>query len=87
MHPYVDGQLAYDAEGNPRARYDLKNNMWVHLPAGTQVEPTADETKRAYELAKERREAIWFASLVALVPPAFMLALGSALVWAFRGFR
>jgi hypothetical protein len=25
--------------------------------------------------------------LLALVPPAFVLALGSALVWAFRGFR
>jgi hypothetical protein len=25
--------------------------------------------------------------VLALVPPAFMLALGSALVWAFRGFR
>jgi hypothetical protein len=37
--------------------------------------------------AKERREAIHFASIVALAPPAFVLALGSALVWAFRGFR
>jgi hypothetical protein len=36
---------------------------------------------------KERREAIQFASIVALVPPTSMLALGSALVWAFRGFR
>jgi len=25
--------------------------------------------------------------IVAVVPPAFVLALGSALVWAFRGFR
>jgi hypothetical protein len=36
---------------------------------------------------KERRDAIQFASLLALIPPAFVLALGSALVWAFRGFR
>jgi hypothetical protein len=35
--------------------------------------------------------AIWFrqASVFALLPlpPAFVLVLGSALVWAFRGFR
>jgi hypothetical protein len=33
-------------------------------------------------------EHLWhYASVFALVPPAFALALGSALVWAFRGFR
>jgi hypothetical protein len=37
--------------------------------------------------AEERRSAIWHASLLAVVPPSFVLALGSALVWAFRGFR
>jgi hypothetical protein len=39
---------------------------------------------------EERRaaiKAIWHASLIAFLPPAFVLALGSALVWAFRGFR
>jgi hypothetical protein len=36
---------------------------------------------------KEQRAALQSAILLALVPPAFMLALGSALVWAFRGFR
>jgi hypothetical protein len=36
---------------------------------------------------KERWEAVRSACLLALLPPAFMLALGSALVWAFRGFR
>ena len=35
----------------------------------------------------ERRLAIRDASLLAFLPPAFVLALGSALVWAFRGFR
>jgi hypothetical protein len=40
----------------------------------------------AFKAAEDRRSAIWCASLVALVPPAFLLALGSALVWAFRGF-
>jgi hypothetical protein len=36
---------------------------------------------------EERRKAIQFASILAFVPPVFLLALGSALVWAFRGFR
>jgi hypothetical protein len=72
--------------GHPRYRYDLKNNDWVPLPAGTQVEPAADEKKRANELAKARREEIWFASLVALAPPVLVLAFGSALAWAFKGF-
>jgi hypothetical protein len=33
------------------------------------------------------RDAVWFATLLALIPPAFVLALGAALLWAFRGFR
>jgi hypothetical protein len=37
--------------------------------------------------SKERWEAIRLGSVIALVPPVFLLALGSALVWAFRGFR
>ena len=41
----------------------------------------------AFKVAEERREAIRFASVVAIVPPILLLALGSALVWAFRGFR
>lgn len=46
-------------------------------------------SKRAEDmraLTKERHSAIWFASILALLPPALVLALGSALVWAFRGF-
>jgi hypothetical protein len=35
---------------------------------------------------KERRDAVQFASILAFAPPAFVLALGSAFVWAFRGF-
>jgi hypothetical protein len=35
----------------------------------------------------ERRTAVRFAVLLALVPPSFLLAFGSALVWAIRGFR
>jgi hypothetical protein len=36
---------------------------------------------------KKQRAAIQSGILLALVPPAFVLALGSALVWAFRGFQ
>jgi hypothetical protein len=36
---------------------------------------------------REKRSAIWHAGLLAFLPPAFVLALGSASVWAFRGFR
>jgi hypothetical protein len=39
------------------------------------------------EWDKDRRAAFQFTLVLALVPPAFVLALGSALVWAFRGFR
>jgi hypothetical protein len=41
----------------------------------------------AFKAAEERHSAIWHASLLAVLPPAFVLALGSAFVWAFRGFR
>ena len=41
----------------------------------------------AFKVAEERREAIRFGSVSAFAPPAFVLVLGSALVWAFRGFR
>ena len=32
-------------------------------------------------------EHLWDAPVFAIAPPAFLLALGSALIWAFRGFR
>jgi len=37
--------------------------------------------------AEERRTAIWGDGIrIAFLPPVFVLALGAALVWAFRGF-
>jgi hypothetical protein len=36
---------------------------------------------------EDRRAAFQFALVLALVPPALVLAFGSALIWAFRGFR
>jgi hypothetical protein len=43
--------------------------------------------KDKLDMDNEQRAALQSAILVALVPPAFVLALGSALGWAFRGFR
>jgi hypothetical protein len=40
-----------------------------------------------FYMDKTQRAAVQSGILLALVPPAFVLALGSALVWAFRGFR
>src|SRR6266487_1659832 len=64
-------------------------------PAGYVIDPPSSPRANefnpdeylAFKVAEERRAAIQFASLLALVPPAFLLAFGSALVWAFRGFR
>jgi hypothetical protein len=53
-----------------------------------EAKPAFDPSKPYTVLrAKERWEAVRFASVVALLPPIFLLALGTALVWAFRGFR
>jgi len=38
-------------------------------------------------LETERWEVGRYASIVTLAPPVFVLALGSALLWAVRGFR
>jgi hypothetical protein len=56
-------------------------------PRSDEFEPFDPDKYLAFVAAEERREAIWFASLLAFLPPAFVLALGSALVWAIRGFR
>jgi hypothetical protein len=57
-------------------------NEWVDYETGLrapyQIRDMFDDPARA---------AIRFASILALVPPALLLALGSALVWALRGFR
>jgi hypothetical protein len=43
----------------------------------------------AYSLAHKAvlYRHLWDASVLALGPPVFLLALGSGLLWAFRGFR
>jgi len=39
------------------------------------------------EFVANRRSAVLFAGIMALVPPLVLLAFGGALGWAFRGFR
>jgi hypothetical protein len=70
---------------------------WVYAQPVEESAPEFDPSKpstefnpkeyEAFKLAEERRSAIWHASLLAFLPPAFVLALGSALGWVFRGFR
>lgn len=38
-------------------------------------------------IAGRHKNAIKFGAGLALAPPAFALVIGSAFVWAFRGFR
>jgi hypothetical protein len=49
-------------------------------------DPLAAKAAASNTAAEERRSTIWHTSLLAFLPPAFVLALGSALVWAFSGF-
>jgi hypothetical protein len=55
----------------------------------TKAPPIEFDPSKPYRLPhdKERQAAIRFAGVLALTPPILILALGSALVWAFRGFR
>jgi hypothetical protein len=61
----------------------LLSALWV---AGAEEYPAA-KAAASKAAAEDRRAVIWHFSLLAFLPPAFVLALGSALVWAFRGFR
>jgi hypothetical protein len=65
----------------PEARPSM-DEIYDAVPGKTPSLEEISEQRKA-----RRRTAIQFASIEALVPPAFVLALGSALVWAFRGFR
>ena len=49
--------------------------------------PVNDWTVTDVAFDRERRAAVQFATLLALVPPLFLFALGAALRWVFMGFR
>jgi hypothetical protein len=98
--PYVNGQIKISPRDGKQYRYDARANKWSPVPepsADREVAPWDTPPPSAGEfdpdkywalkLAEARRSAIWHANLLAFLPPAFVLALGSALVWAFRGFR
>jgi hypothetical protein len=57
----------------------------ILIPEKAEAERPPWETDAPWII--EQRAAIRSAILLALVPPVFVLALGSALVWALRGFR
>jgi hypothetical protein len=64
----------------------IKSGQNVRL--GKETKPEFDPSK-PYRVPFDdlRHTAIEFALATAVLPPIFTLALGSALVWAFRGFR
>jgi hypothetical protein len=68
----------------PPGEFDPDEYLARDLP---DFEPSNPSKQYVLVHDKERRLAIWHASLLAFLPPAFVFALGSALVWAFRGFR
>jgi hypothetical protein len=51
------------------------------------LKPSPEELAEAKANAEQRQSAIWQLSLLAFLPPAFVLTLGSASLWAFRDFR
>jgi hypothetical protein len=63
-----------------------------HAAVMRQELPSIEEANRAIEADNRAHKALlyehlWHASVFAIAPPLFVLALGSALIWAFRGFR
>ena len=71
----------------PEEPWGLNDPMVEEAPSKPRSDEFNPNEYLAFKFAEERRSAIWHASLLAFLPPAFVLALGSALVWAFRGFR
>jgi hypothetical protein len=85
----ADVWMVGSPDGEPR---QLSDAEVMALPQPTPPRPEIvdpfDPTK-PYQVIKEkeRQTAIQSAVLFAALPPAFILAFGSALSWAFRGFR
>jgi hypothetical protein len=74
----------------------LASHEWAYIPSIPSIcETPANERSEDLDCSwparvvtdKGQREVIQWGITLALVPPALLLALGSALVWAFRGFR
>ena len=59
---------------------------WVAVPPSPGELQSIEDANAAIQRAAIEN-AVQSAVVLALVPPAFLLALGSALIWAIRGFR
>ena len=75
-----------------RCRDDAFDKSAEMLLTGCLYPPSPEEYLAAKaaaqrKAAEDRRSLFWRANFLAFLPPAFLLALGSALVWAFGGFR
>ena len=57
--------------------------LYPHSPEEYLAAKAAAQRKAA----EDRRSLFWRANFLAFLPPAFLLAVGSALLWAFGGFR
>jgi hypothetical protein len=64
-----------------------EENILDWARSGTNTTGTTDRFDPDEYLAFKRDEAIKTAAKIALIPPVLMLAFGSALGWAIRGFR
>ena len=64
----------------------IPRNMFDGAPPDPKEYPAA-KAAASKTAAEDRRSLFWRANLLTFLPPAFLLALGSTLVWAFRGFR
>jgi ABC-type sulfate transport system permease component len=63
--------------------------LWIGMVAIVTCS-TTPVSKFDWEKNEQRRaaiETIWLGSVIAFVPPAFVLAVGSAMAWAVRRFR
>jgi hypothetical protein len=72
----------------PNLFHEIKLSLWLGVrPPDFYFASNDEGDKAANEMLANDRRVSQIGILLALVPPAFVLALGSALVWAFRVFR
>jgi hypothetical protein len=66
----------------------IRPNSLPPPPSGFVIDKPRFDPTKPYQIVRdaERRNAIQFALMLAVAPPAFAFALGSALLWVVRGF-
>ena len=97
--PVIDGLLWTTRKGSPKMALRVARGLfwlWLVLSVlwigGVAIVTcsTTPVSKFDWEKNEQRRaaiETIWLGSAIAFVPPAFVLAVGSAMIWAVRGLR